>query len=85
MEENNYKSSDYSGLFNLLKLFLVSVVVAFSPAIFASILYVLDITGIKAMPDGAGALSFIVLFTMPAGVIIFVIGVILMGIRARNK
>ena len=60
-----------------LVLLIISILIAISPIILAFIYFGLDYIGIMPLPGGMGALSFIMIFTVPAAVVIFIIGLLL--------
>ncbi len=68
-------------------LVILSILVALSPIILVMIYAGLDYIGIMPLPDGIGALSFAMIVTVPAGVITFVVGIMLLiwlNIRRKN-
>lgn len=71
----------------VLWLFLLSVLIALSPALYAVIYYGLGRLGVITTPDpsGAGALSFLMLFTIPAGFVLFLVGLVTIGIMGLDK
>lgn len=67
-------------------LLVLSVVVIISPIILALIYFSLDTLGIMPLPKGIEALGFGMIFTVPAGIIFFFVGsLILFLLNLRRK
>ncbi len=87
IEENPEKEKS-SALLKILKLFAITGLVAASPLLLATIIWVFGLIGLasKSAVESAAALGFIAVFTIIIGVLIFVIGSIGIIINAiRNN
>ncbi len=68
-----------------LVLLIVSIFITISPIIVLCYYVILDSLNIMPIPNGAGALSFMMLFTIPGGAAFFTIGSIIVIITLEKK
>ena len=71
----------------LLILIAISIIIIISPIISVFYYYLLDYFNIMPLPGGLGAASFLMFFTIPGGIVFFIIGLVilfLLNIRRKN-